>query len=92
MRSGRSPPKVCVGSELLVEMPTDATTDPQGLEAATHALGEQLGVEAKEQCAYLHRFADGRVSMELEWVDTSALARAAVLAYLAAVRRRHTQQ
>jgi len=63
------------------------TIDLQGLEAAAHALVEQLGAEALEQRAYLHRFSDGRVSLELEWVDPTALAQAAVAAYLAAVRR-----
>ena len=71
---------------------SEPNLDPVGLEVATHALCEQLGFEAQEQCAYLRRFADERVSMELEWVDTAALARAAVRAYLEAVRRRQAQQ
>ncbi len=66
---------------------TPPSIDPQGLEAAARALGEQLGAEAREQNAYLHRFPDGKVSMELEWVDTIPLARAAVMAYLATVCR-----
>jgi hypothetical protein len=70
-------------------MPTEVTIDPGGLEAARKALVECLRAEAEEQCAYLHRFADGRVSMELEWVDTNSLVRAAVVAYLeAALHRR----
>jgi hypothetical protein len=74
-------------------MPTfEPSIDRVGLEVATRALCEQLGVEAKEQCAYLRCFPDGRVSMELEWVDTASLARVAVLAYLEAIRRRHAQQ
>ena len=72
-----------------MEMSTPAQIiDPEGLEAATRALGAQLGEEAREQCAYFRRLADGRVSMELEWVDPASLARAAILAYLDAVRRR----
>ncbi len=71
---------------------TPLTIDPEGLEAAAHALGERLGTEAREQNAYLHRFADGKVSMELEWVDPAPLARAAVMAYLAAIRQRQAQQ
>jgi len=69
----------------------DVTIDVEGLKAAALALGDRLGAEAKEQCAYLHRFADGRLSMELEWVDPASLARAAVLAYLDAIRRRQAQ-
>ena len=76
-----------------MEMSTPAQIlDPKGLEAATHALGDQLGAEAREQCAYFRRFADGRVSMELEWVDPTCLARVAILAYLDAVRHRRVQR
>ncbi len=64
--------------------------DLQGLEAAAHALVEQLGAEALEQRAYLHRFSDGRVSLELEWVDPMALAHATVVAYLATQRQSQT--
>jgi hypothetical protein len=71
---------------------TTPTIDPEGLEAAARALGEQLGAEAREQNAYLHCFPDGKVSMELEWVDPAPLARAAVVAYLTAICGRQTQQ
>ena len=66
--------------------------DPEGMKAAAHALGEQLGADAEEQCAYLHRFADGKVSLELEWIDPALLARAAVDAYLTAILRRQVSK
>jgi hypothetical protein len=70
-------------------MPTSRETiDPDALAAATLALDHQLGSEAQDQCGYLHRFSDGKVSLELEWVDPASLARAAVLAYLERVRRK----
>ncbi len=71
---------------------TTLTIDPEGLEAAAHALGQRLGAEAREQNAYLHRFSDGKLSMELEWVDPASLARAAITAYLIAVRPRQARQ
>ena len=71
---------------------SDPDIDREGLVAAALALCERLGAEADEQCAYFHRFADGRVSMELEWVDPTCLAGVAVLAYLEAVRRSSDQQ
>ncbi len=71
---------------------TPLTIDPEGLEAAARALGERLGAEAREQHAYLHHFTDGKVSMELEWVDPASLARAAVTAYLIAVRPKQSRQ
>ena len=66
--------------------------DDEGLIAAAHALGEQLGVEAEVQHGYLRRFPDGNVSLELEWVSPATLAQAAVRAYLAAVLRKQSQQ
>jgi hypothetical protein len=76
----------------LIMLGSASTIDAEGLEAATRALSEQLGAEAREQYAYLHRFDDGKVSMELEWVDPASLARAAVVAYLAAIRQQQAKQ
>ncbi len=59
--------------------------DQQGLLAATQALGDRLGAEAAAQRAYLHTFSDGNVSLELEWLDLSDMARAAVTGYLSAL-------
>ncbi len=53
------------------------------LGAAADALDLQLRAEAAEQCSYVHKFPDGRLSVELEWIDANGLARAAVVAYLA---------
>ncbi len=68
------------------------TIDPNGLEAAARAVGDQLGAEAREQNAFLHRFADGKVSLELEWIDPAVIAEAAVIAYLKATRDRADQR
>jgi hypothetical protein len=66
--------------------------DDEGLIAAANALGEQLRTEALNQRGYLRDFADGNVSLELEWVSPATLAQAAVRAYLAAVSRKQSQQ
>jgi hypothetical protein len=52
------------------------------LDAAAAALDLQLQTEAAEQGSYIHKFGDGRLSIELEWIDANGLARAAILAYL----------
>ncbi|MBM1174714.1 hypothetical protein [Microvirga arabica] len=62
--------------------------DQEGLSAATAALTEQLRAQAQEQRAYLHSFVDGRISLELEWVDPQQWAYAVVLAYLASTQCR----
>jgi hypothetical protein len=59
-----------------------ARIDVIGLRAATEAVEDQLCSEARSQGAYLHRFDDGKVSLELEWIDPAELARAALAAYL----------
>jgi hypothetical protein len=56
--------------------------DPLALKTAAEALGERLRSEASEQNAYVISFPDGRVSLELEWIDTQAIARHVIAAYL----------
>jgi hypothetical protein len=58
----------------------------EGLRAATKAVGEHLRAEATAQGAYVHLFKDGKVSLELEWIDPADLARAVLQAYLGHVR------
>jgi hypothetical protein len=53
------------------------------LGAASTALDRQLETFAIEQGGYVHKFPDGKWSLELEWICTSSLARAAVEAYFA---------
>jgi hypothetical protein len=53
------------------------------LDAASAALAWQLHAVATEQGGYVHKFPDGKLSIELEWVCIIGLARAAVAAYLA---------
>jgi hypothetical protein len=54
----------------------------RALGAAAAALEMQLRAEAAEQGSYVHKFPDGKLSVELEWFETNSLAMAAVLAYL----------
>ena len=65
--------EISVGSRML---------DRKGLEAATDALWERLAAEAHQQGAFYRQFPDGRVSLELEWVDPAALVEAVVQHYL----------
>jgi hypothetical protein len=57
--------------------------DPRGIQNAEHALSEYLQQEAEQQRAYVFRFPDGRISLELEWLDVHSIAYAVVAAYLA---------
>jgi hypothetical protein len=56
--------------------------DDEGLRRAEEAFAEILQVEAKQQRAYLARLPDGHVSLELEWLDLSAITRHIVGAYV----------
>jgi hypothetical protein len=53
----------------------------QGLRRAAEALETVLRAEADAQNAHLFRFPDGRVSLELEWIDIQAIAYQVVVAY-----------
>jgi hypothetical protein len=55
---------------------------PRALRAASAALDRELQAVAAQQGGYVHRFPDGKLSLELEWVCTVGLARAAIRAYL----------
>ena len=57
--------------------------DPQAIESAERALNEYLKAEAEQQRAYICSFPDGRVSLELEWLDVHSMTRAVVGAYMA---------
>jgi len=59
--------------------------DVRGLKNATKALENMLSAEASAQNAYLFKFADGRVSLELEWLDIQGLAKEVIAAYMADV-------
>ena len=56
--------------------------DQDGLKAATDALREMLAAEAHEQGAFFRPFPDGRVSVELEWIDPADLVEAVVQSYI----------
>jgi hypothetical protein len=56
----------------------------QGLQRAAEALETVLRAEADAQNSYLFKFPDGRVSLELEWVDIRAIAHQVVRAYVEA--------
>jgi len=55
----------------------------RGLQNATRALENKLSAEASAQNAYLFKFADGHVSLELEWLDIQGLAKEVIAAYIA---------
>jgi hypothetical protein len=59
------------------------TLDPRAIENAERALSEYLRLEAEQQRAYVFRFPDGRISLELEWLDVHSIAEAVVAAYVA---------
>jgi hypothetical protein len=64
------------------------TLDPQAIESAERALNEYLKAEAEQQRAYMRSFPDGRVSLELEWLDVHSMTRAVIGAYMAHVTPR----
>ena len=59
--------------------------DDEGLRKAEEVFAEILQIEARQQHAYLARLPDGHVSLELEWLDLSAITRRVVGAYVASV-------
>lgn len=56
--------------------------DPRAIQRAEIALTEYLRSEAEQQRAYVFRFPDGRISLELEWLDVHSIAQAVVAAYV----------
>ena len=65
----------------------DMTLDPNGIESAEEALSDYLRAEAEQQRAYLFRFPDGRISLELEWVDVRSIAQTVIAAYVTRLSR-----
>jgi hypothetical protein len=55
------------------------------LRRAECAFAEVLQSEADQQHAYLARFPDGHVSLELEWLDLPAITRTVIGAYVASL-------
>ena len=62
------------------------TLDPHAIRSAEQALNEYLRAEAEQQKAYLFRFPDGRVSLELEWLDIGSIAQTVIAAYIAVLQ------
>jgi hypothetical protein len=62
------------------------TLDPHAIRSAEQALSEYLRAEAEQQKAYLFRFPDGRVSLELEWLDIGSIAQTVIAAYIAVLQ------
>jgi hypothetical protein len=54
----------------------------EGLRAASTVFSKLLAAEAEAQRAYAHSFPDGRMSLELEWVDLELIAEAVITAYI----------
>jgi hypothetical protein len=48
---------------------------------------DRLLIKANEQNAYLFRFPDGRVSLDLEWIDIESIAQHVIAAYIAHVNK-----
>jgi hypothetical protein len=61
------------------------TLKSEGLRAASAAFGKRLAEEAFAQNAYARHFPDGRISVELEWVELEPIAEAVIEAYMAEV-------
>jgi hypothetical protein len=59
------------------------TLEPHAVARAADALERVLRAEADAQNAYLFKFPDGRISLELEWIDVHAIAQQVVAAYIA---------
>jgi len=57
--------------------------DDDALRRAEAAFADVLQSEATQQHAYLARLPDGHVSLELEWLDLTAITRKVVSAYVA---------
>src|SRR5437764_2982890 len=70
---------------VMMEHASGPSISSEALDAASTALDRQLQMFATEQSGYVHRFPDGKWSVELEWICTSSLARAPVTANLANV-------
>ena len=58
------------------------TLDPRAIRNAEQALSEYLRAEAEQQKAYVFNFPDGRISLELEWLDIHSVAKTVVAAYV----------
>ena len=67
------------------------TLDPRAIKTAERALSEYLCTEAEQQRAYVFRFPDGRISLELEWLDVHSVAHAVVTAYVASLNENGRQ-
>jgi hypothetical protein len=59
--------------------------DPRAIQNAERALSAYLCTEAEQQRAYIFRFPDGRISLELEWLDIHSIAEAVIAAYVASL-------
>jgi hypothetical protein len=66
----------------VVEVSDAMDLDARAIENAERALSEYLSAEAEQQRAYVFRFPDGRISLELEWLDIRSVAQAVVTAYV----------
>jgi hypothetical protein len=52
------------------------------LETAVQTLIRLLQAEAEKQNAYVFHFPDGRVSLELEWIDVASIVRSVIEVYV----------
>jgi len=66
------------------------TLDPEALQSAQKVFDDLLRAEASQQHAYLAELPDGRISLELEWLDIRSITREIIAAYLARVAQPKT--
>jgi hypothetical protein len=66
--------------------------DPRAIKSAEQALSDYLRTEAEQQRAYVFRFPDGRISLELEWLDIHSIAEAVVAAYVTSIDESRSRQ
>lgn len=59
------------------------TLDSDALQSAQQAFDDLLRAEAEQQHAYFAELPDGRISLELEWLDIRSITREIIAAYLA---------
>ena len=58
------------------------SVDLQALHIATQTLAQLFSAEAERQHAYIFHFPDGRISLELEWVDINDIVGKVIASYL----------
>ncbi len=64
-------------------------TETRALKAAVDAFDHWLQAEVTEQHSYMHKFSDGKLSVELEGIDVTSLVTTLVSAYMAELKHKN---